>query len=182
MLSEAVANVTLTTESGFTEPWGFIPEGGSGRQRLNLDRVDVLGVECAADWTVVKDVVVSARYLYSDAEVRDAGSYEALDGTVPAQMPEHQASLGFRLRRGIVRLAIDGRWVDQVYEDDLNQRELDAYATVDARVDLQIKERATLFVSVENAFDEEVETRRTADGLVSVGAPQSWRVGLRMGL
>ena len=180
MLSEAIANVTLTSESGFAEPWGFISAGGSGRQRLNLDRVDVLGLECAADWLVLEGVSVSARYLYNDAEVRDAGPYDALEGTVPAQMPEHQASLGFRLRRGIVYLAIDGRWADQVYEDDLNQRELDAYATVDARVDLRIKEHATLFVSVENAFDEEIETRRTADGLVSVGVPQSWRVRVRV--
>ena len=63
--------------------------------------------------------------------------------------------------------------------DDLNERELDSYFTVDLLARWRFSDALDLFAAVENLLDEEIETGETADGLVSIGAPRLARVGLR---
>jgi hypothetical protein len=76
------------------------------------------------------------------------------------------AALNGRRRRWLVSAQV--RYTDQQFEDDQNLRGR-TFTTVDMAVD-------TLHVSaalrVENLFDTEIETGKSVDGLVSIGAPR----------
>jgi outer membrane receptor protein involved in Fe transport len=52
-LRDAVGNVTIARGPGTFPIVGFVPAGGTGRQRLNLDRLSVRGLELTAEWRPV---------------------------------------------------------------------------------------------------------------------------------
>jgi outer membrane cobalamin receptor len=66
------------------------------------------------------------------------------------------------------------------YEDDLNSRRLAAATTVDLRADWLVSSRATVWLALDNASDEAVETGQTVDGIESFDAPRTIRLGLRL--
>ncbi len=172
-LEDAVANVTLGTGPGFVPGVGFVPAGGLGRRRQNLDRVDVNGFELTATWQPDPHLHLRADYLYSDAT-------DHTNGTTLPQVPRHTLVLGADWHpTTAVHLNAQLRHLSAAYEDDANTLVLNAATTVDLRASFPLRERLTGFVAVENLFDETVVTRRTADGLYDVGTPRFSRAGLR---
>jgi outer membrane receptor protein involved in Fe transport len=71
------------------------------------------------------------------------------------------------------------RWISAAYEDDENTLRLSPAATVDFGVARRFGQRWEGFIAVENAFDTEVETGRTATGIVNTAPPRWSRAGLR---
>lgn len=69
------------------------------------------------------------------------------------------------------------------YEDDLNTLELDDFVVVDLLLlRRRLRQGLELFAGVENLFDETIEAGRTADGVVSVGAPRLIHGGIKLEL
>jgi outer membrane receptor protein involved in Fe transport len=64
------------------------------------------------------------------------------------------------------------RWGDRQFEDDQNSRVLAPFTTVDAALTYDFSAHLSAGLRVENLFDEQVETGKSADGLVSIGAPR----------
>jgi len=58
---------------------------------------------------------------------------------------------------------------------------LDAATTFDLRITHQINPSTEVFAVVENLFDEDVVTLRTATGLYDLGTPRFTRAGIRWG-
>ncbi|HYC70355.1 MAG TPA: TonB-dependent receptor, partial [Opitutaceae bacterium] len=177
-LRDAVGNVTLASGPANLPPWGFIPAGGSGRQRLNLDRTRVRGLELSAEWRPRPSLEVRADYLYNDATVRRAAVAPALAGKRLAQVPRHTAAVGAVWRAGALTLRPRARWLGRQYEDDENTLRLGAALVVDlgAAWDLGPGE---VFVQAENLADARVETGRSAAGVVNTGTPRLVTAGFR---
>ena len=62
--------------------------------------------------------------------------------------------------------------MDRQFEDDQNTSELAPVWIVDAAVSYDFTERVSAAVKVENLLDAEIETGKSIDGLVSIGAPR----------
>lgn len=179
-LRDAVGNVTLFRGPGTFPIVGFIPAGGFGRQRLNLDRTRVQGFEVSARWRPLHAVTFGAVYQYNDATVRAAAVAPALTGRRVAQVPRHSATLETTWRApGDLIFSTRARWIGRQFEDDENQLVLGEAVVVDAGLSKQLNERIQLFANVENLTDAEIETGRTADGIVTTGTRRLATFGVR---
>jgi outer membrane receptor protein involved in Fe transport len=179
-LDDAVANVTLGRGPGVVPGVGFVPAGGSGRQRRNLDAVRVRGLEVSAGWTPRADLRFTADYLLSDARVRRAAPPAEIAGKRLAQVPRHTLVVGTIWQApGQVSVNARIRWTSAQFEDDENALRLAPAATVDLGLSRAFGDRWTVFASVENLFDERVETGRSGDGLVNIAPPRFAHAGVR---
>jgi outer membrane receptor protein involved in Fe transport len=164
-LSDAVANVTLDAAT---------------RQRRNLDATRIRGLELAGRWEPVPALRLEADYLLSDARVRSGGpGAEDLDGKRLAQVPRHTLSAGAAWRATrVLSLDLRARWFSEQYEDDLNTLALRSATRLDLAAHYGFAPRWRLTLAVENLLDAEIETARTAAGLVSIAPPRLARAEL----
>ena len=164
-LSDAVANVTVDPVT---------------RQRRNLDSTRVRGLEVGAFWQPVPALRLDADYLLSDARVRSGGpGAEPLDGRRLAQVPRRTVSLGASWQAtAALELDLRARWFSAQFEDDLNTLELASATRLDLAARYALTPRLRLVLAVENLLDAEIETARTAAGLVSVAPPRLARAEL----
>jgi outer membrane receptor protein involved in Fe transport len=178
-LEDAVGNVTLSASPGATT-----------RQRQNLDTVRVRGAELSAGWRLAQSVALRASYLWSESEVTEARAQASLVGKRLAQAPEHKATASVTWSApGGVELRVAGRYVGEQFEDDENVLVLQEATVADVSVEKTWARRGggaggrgelTVFVAVENVFDEDVMTSRSAAGLVSYDVPRWVRGGVRL--
>ena len=171
-LHDAIGNVTIGAGPGTFVPGGFVPAGGVLRQRQNLDRVEVLGVETSLLWRITDDLRFRAQYLYTHPTVSHARNAPQLEGRILAQSPEHVAVTGIDWTPGRWHATAQVRYVGRQYEDDLNTLALAPYTTVDLALGYDFNEHLSAMGRVENLFDTESEVGKTAGGLVSIGAPR----------
>jgi outer membrane receptor protein involved in Fe transport len=170
---DAVANVTLSRTPALVT-----------RQRRNLDRLRVQGLEVGGRWRVTDWLSVRGDVLLSDARVRVADDQPSLVGRRLAQVPRAVATAGVALTPAR-RWAIDltARTVGSQFEDDENTLALAGATTVDIRVSGRAGSGRSgaaweWFAAGENIADAAVEAGRSADGLVSYDAPRRLRAGL----
>ncbi len=180
-LDDAVANVTLVEGGQNVAPWGFIPGGGSGRQRRNLDEVSITGLAGRWAWESEVGWGVEAGYLLTDSEIESSPDQAALEGKTLSQMPKHQAHAAWWWDAGApFHARIETRWTGRAFDDDLNQRPLDDYLAVNALLGWRFFEQMTGFIAIENLLDEEIEVSRSGDGIIGLGAPRLVQVGIRL--
>jgi outer membrane receptor protein involved in Fe transport len=179
-LRDAVGNVTLARGPGTFPIVGTLAAGGLGRQRLNLDRTRVQGLELAAKWTPWPAVTFSGDVLLNDASVRAAARAPALVGQRVAQVPRRSAAVGAVWRApGAVVITPRVRYTGRQFEDDENQLTLGAVVVAEVSASRALTKRVEAFVTAENLANARVETGRSADGVVNVGTPRLVLVGLR---
>lgn len=179
-LHNPIANVTVAGGGAVVAPFGFIPAGGVGRLRENLGRAQIFGAEATAAWAPSPQWRLTLSYLYSHGTVESAPASPGLEGKRLAQAPEQQLVAGVRWSPGSkVQALAQLRVVGDQYEDDLNTLNLDAYAAVDLSVTYTFSPEWQARAAVENLFDTEVETGKSAAELVSIGAPRLITAGLR---
>lgn len=180
-LRDAVGNVTLHRGPGSFPVVGFVPAGGLGRQRLNLDRTRVQGLELSARWVATGALSLTADYLYNDATVRAADVAPGLAGKRLAQVPRHVAAFGASWSP-VARLTFTprARFLGRQFEDDENKLRLGAALVVDLGASYRLTENAALYLHAENLTDERIETGRSADGLVNTGSPRLVLGGVRL--
>jgi outer membrane receptor protein involved in Fe transport len=169
---DAVGNVTIGTGPGIFDPGGFVPEGGVLRQRRNLDRIDVPGVETKLLWQFATDCRLRVQYQYSHPTVTRARESPRLEGRRLAQSPGHLAVAALEWTPGPWHIGVQARYIGRQFEDDLNTLPLAPFATVDLELGYTFSEHLTGSVKVENLFDTESEVGKTTNGLVSIGAPR----------
>ncbi|WP_225410440.1 TonB-dependent receptor [Stigmatella hybrida] len=168
-LEDPIINATLATP---------LPDGTS-RQRQNLGRARVRGLEAGLDWRVARAWTVLLAYTFVDSEVRDAPGNPELVGKQLAQDPQHRgtALVTFdapALFTATVQLRVTG----PQFEDDLNTRRMGGYAVVDASVSRRLVGGLEVFAAAENLFDREYLVGRA--GVDTVGQPFLARLGLRL--
>ena len=178
-LRDAVGNVTLSRGPGSFPIVGFVPTGGAGRQRLNLDRLRVRGLELTAEWRPVPSFALTAAYLGDDATVRRATLAPALASKRLAQVPRHSAVFGASWRAGRFAFTPRLRVIGRQFEDDENLLVLGTAVVADLGATYAFRADGGLFLTIENLGDTRLETGRSADGLVNTGTPRLTLAGFR---
>jgi outer membrane receptor protein involved in Fe transport len=178
-LADPIANVTLGSGPGTFPGAGFVGAGGSYRQRRNLDRIEVTGIEAAAAWS--RDAwTVAGSLALSDARVRASGLAAPLDGRRPAQTSAFAAGASIRWERDGKSVGLELRHSGRAYEDDLNALTLPAATTIDLAAALPLSARLTVTARAENLLDEAVIAGRTSDGITERATPRSLWIGVRL--
>jgi outer membrane receptor protein involved in Fe transport len=177
-LRDSIANVTLGQGPSVFPGVGFVPAGGEYRQRRNLDRIDVVGLEASGEfrrgpWSLRVGSSIT------NAEVEADGAAAQLDGLRPAQTPSFALTAGAAWERDGRTISVVMRHVGAQYEDDLNQRSLGAATTVDAFGALPLGARLQLVARAENLFDARVVAGVGGDGAIERASPRTLWLGLR---
>ena len=179
-LHDAVTNVTVARGPGTFPLFGTLPAGGIGRERLNVDRVQVQGVELSATWTPTPVLSLKGAYLYDDSTVQRATVAPWLVGNRLPEVPRHSASLGATYHApGQFTFTPRLRWIGRQFDDDENTLKLGEAVVVDIGVTRPLSTALELFITVENAGNARIETARSADGVVNTGTPRLFLAGLR---
>lgn len=178
-LEDAVGNVTVGFGPGNFDPGGFIPVGGVLRQRRNIDLVTAPGAELGGSWQITNQLFVRASYLFTQPTV-DRAAERALIGKLLAQTPEHviTGALEWHPEKHAL-VTVQARYSSRQFEDDQNAIPLAPYLTVDLAAFYDFSEHLSVGVKVENLLNTDIETGKTPDGLVSIGAPRLVTVQLR---
>jgi len=183
-IADPIANVTLGSAGegpATIAPCGFVPAGGICRQRRNLGRARVRGVEAEARLRPRRFWELAASALWTDGRIVEAAEQPELEGRRLAQAPRAQASFQVAYARPErIDLALQARAVGSQFEDDLNTLPLAGFTVVDLSAARELRRGWAVVLNVENLLDTEVEAGRTAEGLVSVGTPRLYRLGLRV--
>ncbi|MFL6585081.1 MAG: TonB-dependent receptor, partial [Chthoniobacterales bacterium] len=178
-LEDAVANITIGFGPGTFNPGGFIPRGGVLRQRQNIDLVCAPGAEIAATWQIVPALALRANYLFTHPTVERATD-PALEGKLLAQTPENTVTAGLAWTPNAHwSFNAQFRYTDRQFEDDQNVRVLAPCTAVDASAVYQVSSHLSAGLRVENIFNTEIETGKTANGVLSIGAPRLLSAELR---
>lgn len=168
-LNDAVANVTLSRTPTLVS-----------RQRRNLDSIRVRGLEATAEWQVLPTLALRADFLYNDSRVRQASEQPSLVGTRLAQVPRKTFTAGLSWRPAPAwSFEARLRSVGEQFEDDENTLRLAAFTVADFQVGYRVRSDLDLYAAVENAFDRDIETGRSSDGLITLDGPRRLRGGLR---
>jgi outer membrane cobalamin receptor len=181
-LEDAVSNVTVGFGPGTFDPGGFIPAGGVLRQRRNIDLVVAPGVEATAEWQIVPALRAKAAYLFTQPTI-EAATDPALLGNRLAQTPEHVVTAGLEwtpMTKWTVGLQV--RHSSSQFEDDQNSRTLRPFTVCDLMAAYEFNSNVVASLRIENIFDQQIETGRSADGLISIGAPRLVTLQVRLGL
>lgn len=165
-LSDPVVNVT---------PDPAVP---NQRQRQNLGRARIRGVEADAAWRFAPRWLAAAAYTYMDPTVTRAPNQEALVGKWLPQVPNHRATLSVayddrRLATGSVQL----RYLGAQYEDALNTLPMAEVLLVDLYGAWHATRNADVFLAVQNLFDETYVVGKA--GVDTVGQPRFIHGGVR---
>lgn len=181
-LFDPVLNTTITTVPGFNTDFGvFIPNGGSLRQRRNVDRVVTWGLEADVKLRVTDRFDLNLAYLFTDPEIRRSSVFPALEGNRLAQVAKHQGTVGGAFQASDrLRLSADLLFTSDQFEDDLNTRVLNGGATVDVQLQYTMTEHVELYAAAENLLDKRLQAGISSTGLVTLGPPVFLWFGLRL--
>lgn len=164
-----ITNVTLGQGPGTFGNAGFIPAGGSYRQRRNGGPIKAAGVEMQLRYTVNPSLILSASGTTTCARTH---------GLRPAEAPDYSASLGAEARVGKARVNATWSFEGGSFDDDLNILPLKAYnsLTLDARYPLG--RHADITVSIDNALNHKIAITHSGDGVIGYDNRRSLWVGL----
>ncbi|NMO16767.1 TonB-dependent receptor [Pyxidicoccus fallax] len=164
VLDDPITNVTL--------------EDGT-RQRQNLGRARVRGVETSVDWRLSRRWTALLAYTFVNPTVTRAPGQPELVGKQLAQDPRHRGTAILTFDDpAIVTATVQLRVTGPQYEDDLNERGMGGYAVVDVSASRRLFWKVDGFAAVENLFDREYLAGRA--GIDTLGPPLLARVGLRL--
>jgi iron complex outermembrane recepter protein len=153
-------------------------EDGATRQRANVGRARIRGVEASVAWEPAGPLGVSVAWTVADARVTSAPGHEELVGKRLAQDPLHRVAADLRVAVARTRADLALRWASGQYEDDRNTLPMAAYAVVDVSVAHRLARGVEVFAAAENLLDRRYVVGRA--GVDTVGAPRLVRAGLRV--
>ena len=185
-VKDPVVNVTKGIGVGApVAPCGFVPAGGVCRQRDNLDKTRIRGIEAELEYRPFLRWTFTGSYLYNHTDILSAPNQPDLEGKRIAQVPRHQLALkASYINPALVNVSIQGRFIGDQFEDDLNTLKLGDFFVVDLMLWRPIPvpkfSSGEIFLAVENLFDRTYEAGKTADGIVTTGMPLLVHGGLKV--
>lgn len=175
-LSDPVTNVTIGVGPATFPTAGFIPAGGTLRQRMNLGEIRAIGWEGRGFYTVSERLSLASSLTITHARVHAPG--QPADGKRPAQAPDYSASFGLQTIVGKAAVAADLILEGEAFEDDLNTLRLEPSSRLSLNVDYPLSPRLALTVALENALDSDTMIQRSGDGTISYDNRRMISVGL----
>lgn len=181
-LRDPITNVTIGAGPGVLPRVGFLPAGGTLRQRFNAGQIQATGLEAGLNWVAEGQgprPQIDLRFSMVDAEVDGGRLLPALTGLRPAQSAPWASYVGLMLPlRAGPQLTLALRSEGTRFEDDLNTRRLKAYQALDVRLSWSLRRDVDLFVSGENVAGMPVTTAISGAGIRSETSTPQWRIGL----
>ncbi len=169
---EMVANALLTTRSGFDPRFGFIPAGGSGSARVNLDESRVSGFELQLDHSFSAALQATLTAVYSNTEILRDELTELQGNAFPQSAPwKAVASLRWSPNETL-SLWANYRWYDRSWENLSNTRRLGATSDLSLGVRYELDDNNSISLSLVNALDETNVTGLATNGLVTIDEPR----------
>ncbi len=162
-IEDAIANVTL----------GPNPLGGADRQRQNLDRTRVRGIEWEGRYRPAAPLEFFTRQALLDTEIRRADRQPDLGGKRIAQVPRSQGTTGIRLDLSdSASTTVQLRHESARYENDTNTRRLSGFYVLDLLYRHHLSENLTLRAGIENLLDRRYADGSIGDDLTTLGHPR----------
>ncbi len=166
-LRDPVSNVTLSSGAVIR------------RQRQNVGRARIRGLEADAEWRPRAGLEFRAAYLFDDNSVQRFRPDPRLEGRRIPQVPRHQGSLSLEARtRGGGILRLETRLFGIQYDDDRNLLPLAGYGETGAAFSQPLSSRVEWFVRAENLFDRRYPVARTP--IETLSAPRLVQTGFRV--
>ena len=180
-LENPVDNVTLAQGPGTFPLFGTLAAGSTGQERLNLGRIDTLGIQASASVSLPAGLSLEAAVVDENASVASAPVAPLLVGKSPAEVPHWGGSAGVRWRPA-PRLSLDVRvrWTGAQFDDDLNTLVLASSCQADASARFALSENASLFAAVDNLADARIETAHSSLGVFNLAPGRTVRGGIRL--
>lgn len=146
--------------------------------RENLGSTRVRGIELNLNYRVGTMWTFSGAYLHDRAVVTSNPSEIALVGNLVPEVPLHRATIQavFTSPR-IATVAVDWQHTAAQFDDDLNSRQLPAYALLNVTASRAVHRRVGVFLSVENLFNR---TYIVGTLPTTIGSPRQVSVGVRI--
>lgn len=180
-LNDAVGNISVAGEvGGVIAPCGFVPGGGSCRQRGNIDRITVFGAEVLGGMRLSKALRLLLNYGYTDASVQRDGRAPGLAGNRLAQVPRHRGALTalWTPAAAPISASITARAQSAQFEDDLNERSLSGFVALDISAQWRIASGMQLRLDIVNLTNSEIEAGLSGAGIVTRGQPLTASAGI----
>ena len=177
-VEDSIGNITIGFGPGFFPLGGFVPGGGVLRQRANIDRTRVDGIEASGAYDIAPNWTLLGRYQYTNARITSFDANPDLVGNRPVQVPRHVLFATARHTFSKGWLNLEGRYSSGQFDDDLNERRLDAVFTVNASIGFRVTDSVIVRGDIENLFDAEVVSALTATGLETLAQRRFWRIGV----
>lgn len=146
------------------------------RQRENLGRTRSSGVELEASVRVTSAMSLSGGYEYTNANVTQGDP--TLVGKWIPQVPHNQFDFQARYNRRFLLIAVQGRYVGEQFDDDLNTFLLHRYSTLDLLISHPIRPGIEVFAAAENLLSQRYDIGRTP--VLTVGPSITVRAGVRL--
>jgi outer membrane receptor protein involved in Fe transport len=148
------------------------------RQKQNLGKARIQGVEASVDWRFAKVWLVGVDYTFIDATVISAPGNAALVGKRLAQDPLYRGTLSLTYDDPqMFTASVQVRALGQQYEDDKNTLPLHEAALIDLFAAWHASRTIDLFLGVSNLLDKTYLVGRA--GIDTIGQPLFIHGGLR---
>jgi outer membrane receptor protein involved in Fe transport len=148
------------------------------RQRENLGLTQSRGTEIEATALVTNQLALSGGYEFTDATVLRFPANVVLEGMQIPQVPRNSLNFQVRYLRPFIHLGVQGRFVGNAFDDDLNTLPLRRFFTMDVQVSHPFRPGLATFIAAENILNERYDVGRTP--VLSVGPPILVRVGVKL--
>ncbi len=180
-LKDGIGNVTIGFGPGFFPLGGFVPAGGSLRQRTNVDESITDALELDASVGFYDNFTLRFSYLYADARITKFAAMPALIGNRPVQTPRHTISSGLTWN-GVKGhwFTLQARYISGQYDDDTNERWLSSALTVDAGLSVPVSDAISLRMDAENIFDAKVIAALSSSGLETLAKRRAFRASINL--
>jgi len=168
-IGDPVANVTLTSTPALIT-----------RMKENLGVTQARGFELSGQWQVRPRLQISASYLFVNATVVSYPSPPALmplDGLRLPQVPQNQFNFQASYIGKKWNASLQGRFLGDEFDDDLNQYPLGRAFSLDAEVSREFVRHTAVFLAVQNLTDDRFNVAATP--VFTVGPPIFLRGGVR---
>jgi outer membrane receptor protein involved in Fe transport len=178
-LADAVTNVTIGKGPRSFPLAGFVPAGGTLFERENAGTVDAWGVEGDATYALGQRFDLAGAFAYTRARVDGGTQAPQLTGLRPAETPAVVATADANWRAAArLTLTAELRYESARFDDDQNTRLIAGGAGVGVRGEWRFTPDLAGFVAADNVTNANLQTGRSAAGVVTYDAPRMVRAGL----
>lgn len=150
------------------------------RKRFNLGLARTVGAELEAVYEPTSQLRFYGSYLYAAATLERAPTDRDLEGKALAQIPPHSFTLGSQFSDPrLFTLRVEGRWVDEQFEDQDNMEKLSSYVVINASLSRALPfGHGEAFIAAENLLDREYPVDM-GGGILKIGSPLIGHGGVR---
>ena len=165
-------------DNRMTDPISNVTIATNRRQRQNLGRTRIRGVQTDVEYRFAEYWRAGAGYVFNNATVTEFDADPSLVGNDLPQVPQNRGSISVSyINPRYVNATVSAIFVGDQWDDDTNEDLLPAYGTLDLSLSREVGRNLDVFFTAQNLFDKEyfVQTNPT-----TLAAPRLVNVGIRV--